>query len=480
MDNKISEFIISKNFMFTFHDNCKVNDSWLLRLLVNGVITGIVDSDFVFCKYENQELIKQDIKYNIDAHNIGGTIDLKGLNINEFDYQNLVNILGEKIFRHTFFSHDEDYKDEFVYFIFMPIKLKKMKNDIVLFPVLEVINKEFISVTFTSFSEDKEYTLEELSENIIRFKDEIEELSYPQEYFYSWDIENELDTLENKNQEEYFTASVNNCNTIFQVAEMLVNQLITVPKSNDIPKYSWSARTLVSLDLLNLSQNEINFLQNGFYYNNSNPIYEMNAIDFSETNQFKHYICSNMSITTGNIKESYMPANILSKEITMISTKVVGLSKLDKKSSVSELLEAKIDIEEIKQQVYYKYTGLLAVHKIMNYALTELLSIDTQIEKIDSLIEVYYRKNEYLMSKKNNLLQFILGVVSLLLSLGAIFDYIISPIYEMKFGHPMSSEDVLFNYLMLLTVFLIIICVVILNYKFLPFNKIFKNKKDSN
>lgn len=463
MRRYISEFIISKNFMFTFHDG-ELNDLSVIELLRTGTIAGYVDSDFTFIKFENNELIKQKINYNIDDHVISGTIDLDNLSINDFDYHNLIEILGEKVFSKTFFSHDADYEDENLYFIFTPFRISKNKKKIMLYPIVEIINKEFVSVTLTSYSDDKEYTIDELSDEIFRINDKIDIIEYPKPYFLAWGIFEEL--KDTKDNEIFFESSQNRCDSIFEVAEMLVYQIMNTDK------YSWSSRTLVSTDLIDITANEISLLQKGFHNNNSNPLYEIEVVDFSESDKFKYFIYSQMSITIGDIKEAYMPAKILTKEISMITTKLVGLSKIDKQSSIAVLLDAKVEIEELKQRVYYKYNSLLSVHKIMNHTLVNLLGIDQQIEKIDSLIEVYYRKQEYKTNRNNNILQIILGLVSLLLSLGAIFDYIVKPIYEIKYKIPMPPEDILLNFTLILFATISVVFLLIVSYK------LFSNKKN--
>src|SRR5699024_5455232 len=137
-------------------------------------------------------------------------------------------------------------------------------------------------------------------------------------------------------------------------------------------------------------------------------------------------------------------------------------SKVVDDESLGELLKSKKELHLLKQQISLKYSSILKAHTIMDYAINELFKINDQINRIDALADISFRQKEFSKTKRDNIFHFIIGFVSVILSMSVIFDYIIKPIYEIRFSREMSSLDILLNYLMLMGVSVVIFLVVYL------------------
>lgn len=307
---------------------------------------------------------------------------------------------------------------------------------------------DVVIVEFNFYPPDGESSTYGFSDKMIRMPDLISEIKLPYTYFLALGIETNMDEAERFNFEDndsaVFKMDDENVRNIFDVALLFINLIFTYEG------YLWFGRTVVSLDKPELSREEIEYLKNGFHYNGGNKLYDSELIDFRESKDSKLYVFEHLTLTLGDILESYLPAVILDQEILIVNTKLIVHSKSGDEEKPIELLNRKKELQKLRGQIDMKDTSILSFHSAMNYAMDKIFNVNNAIQRIDDLIEINFRRKEYQKYERDYVFQTIIGIVSVLLSLSAIFEFIIMPIYELRFNRSMDALDTLLNYFILL------------------------------
>ncbi|WP_144463729.1 hypothetical protein [Siminovitchia fortis] len=457
MQTYIKDYRVRKSFSFGLYD-AKLDPEIVTSLIATRALYCYIDDEFNMIRVKDGKLDKSKIDFHTENYTTMATLKFGESNIDDFETHYLGHISGEKLFRNFFFAKDDDFKDEYNYFIFQPIVLELEKNPEYyyrIYPVVKVVNKEIVIVDFNYFPHDEAETVEEFAYRLLRIGDKIKNLKLPYTYFVALGIEMDKENGElfnfEANESAIFNSEGFSVRDVHELAEMFLSMLLKYEK------YSWFGRTLISLDNPNLTQEQIQLIRNGFAYTENNPLYDRQLINFSEHPSTKFYVFEHITLTLGDILDSYMPAAVLDDELSILNTKMVVYSKVVDDESLGELLKSKKELHLLKQQISLKYSSILKAHTIMDYAINELFKINDQINRIEALADISFRQKEFSKTKRDNIFHFIIGFVSVILSMSVIFDYIIKPIYEIRFSRELSSLDTLLNYGMLMGVSTVIL-----------------------
>lgn len=450
MKTQIKDFRVRKSFAFGLY-NAVLNSEIISSLIATRALYCYIDEEFNITRVKDGKIEESKIDFHAEDYTTEATFSFGELHIDDFETHYLTHISGEKLFRNFFFSKDVDYLDEYSYFIFQPIVLELEKNpkyDYLIYPVVKVVNNEIVIVDFNYYPHDETETVGEFADRLLRIGDKIKSLKLPYTYFVALGLEM------NKENAEFFNFESNE-SVLFNSEDILVRDIrelaeVFLSMLLKYEKYSWFGRTLISLDNPNLTDEQIQFIRNGFEYSENNPLYDRKLINFSEHSSSKFYVFEHITLTLGDVLESYMPAAVLDEEIAILNTKIIVYSKVADDKSLDELLKSKKELHLLKQQISLKYSSILKVHTIMDYAINDLFKINDHIDRIDALIDNSFRQKEFTKAKRDSLFHFIIGFVSFVLSTSVIFDYIIKPIYEIRFAREISPTDTLLNYTILL------------------------------
>lgn len=462
MQTDIKDYRVRKSFSFSLYDGV-IDPEIITSLIATRALYCYIDDDFNMTRVKDGKPEKSKVDFHTEDYTTNATLKIGGSDIDDFETHYLAHISGEKLFRNFFFSKDDDYKDEYIYFVFQPIVIELEKNSEYyyrIYPVVKVVNKETVIVDFNYYPHDEAESVEEFAFRLLRIGDKINKLKLPYTYFVALGLEMDKENGElfnfEANESAIFISEDISVRDVHELAEMFLSMLLKYEK------YSWFGRTLISLDNPNLTDRQIQLIRNGFEYTQNNPLYDRQLINFSEHPSTKFYVFEHITLTLGDILESYMPAAVLDEELSILNTKMIVYSKVVDDESLDELLKSKKELHLLKQQISLKYSSILKAHTIMDYAINDLFKINDQIDRIDALADISFRQKEFTKTKRDNLFHFIIGIVSLILSMSVIFDFIIKPIYEIRFNQKMSSLDILLNYLMLMGVSAVILFAVYL------------------
>lgn len=462
MRSNISDYRIRKSFSFAIR-NAELDTNIAADLLVTGALYCYIDEKFDVVRFKNNKLQETKIDFYAEDYKASATFKATGAGVDKFEDFYIVHISGEKAFRNFFFSRGDDYRDDYVYFIFQPLILALEKNPEYyyrLYPVVKIVNEEIVIVDFNYYPSGAPYSIDEFVSRVIRVGDKIKDLKLPAAYCAAMGIgieeeKGELFSFED-NESVVFNVNDLHIKDIFELSELFLSLLFKYQK------YTWFGRTLISVDNDKLSKEEIQLIKNGFQYEEVNELYNDNIINFSEHNTAQFYIFSHITITAGDILNSYIPSAILDEELAILNTKIVAYSKVEENESLEDLLASKKELHLLKQQMTYKYGNVLMAHTIMDYAINKLFKINDQIERIDALLDVSFQEKEYRKTEKEKIYEFLIGFVSVILSMSAIFEYIITPIYKIRYPNTsMSPADTLLNYLILIFLGTIILLVLL-------------------
>lgn len=457
MDNFIRDYRVRKSFTFGLYD-AEIDIALVENLISTRALYSYIDEEFNLTRIKDGNLETTKIEINVADYKIDATYSIDGLEIDDFEKKFIAHIVGEKLFRNYFFSKDEEYNDKYKYFIFQPFIINLEKNseyNYIIYPVVKIYNKEIVIVDFNYYPSEKSETVEEFATKILRIGDEVRELKLPFSYFSAMKIKvdekkGEVFNFES-NEEIVFNSSEIDIKNIFELAELFLNLMFKHEKQ------SWFGRTVISLDKTDMTNEQIQHIKNGFKYVETNPLYDEKLINFSEHIESKFYAFGNIILTLGDVVDSYLPAAIIDEELSIINTKMIIYSNSMEDASLEELLESKKQMQLIKKQIIYKYLSILKVKTIMEYSINELFKINDQISLIDDLAEISFRQKDYIKEEKNKAFNFLIGLVSVILSMSVIFDYIIVPIYEIRFNHNITPIDTLINYGTLIVINIIIL-----------------------
>lgn len=455
--NVIKDFRFKKNISFGLY-NGKLNEDIITKLLITRALYCYIDDDFNILRYKSESVEETKVEFKNEAYQQSATFKTENADYDDFEEHYITNITGEKLFRNFFFSKDDDYIDNYDYFIFQPFILsleKEADYQYVIYPVVKIVNGEIVIVEFNFFPSDEENSVYDFSDKLIRMQDLISAVKLPYTYFVALGIETNIDEAEGfsfeNNDSAVFNLNDENIRNIFDVALLFVDLMFTYER------YSWFGRTVISLDRPDLSREEIEYVKNGFHYNEENQFYNSELTNFGESKNSKLYIFGHLTLSLGNILEAYLPAVILDQEISIVNTKLIVHSKSGDEEKPLELLDKKRELQKLRGQIATKYTSILSFHSAMNYAMNKIFNVNDVIQRIDDLIEINFRRKEYEKYERDYIFQTIIAIVSVLLSLSAIFEFIITPIYELRFNRSMNAQDTLLNYITLLLAGVLII-----------------------
>lgn len=445
METKIDDYRVRKSFSFGLY-NAELDADSISNLLATRALYCYVDEDFSIVRFKDGELQTSKINLQTETFKRTATFKIEEIEIDEFEEHYIAHISGEKLFRNVFFSKDSDYIDDYRYFIFQPIIVQLDKNDKYyrLYPVVKVVNKQTVIVDFNYYPTDESKSVEDFTSMLVQIEDKFKMLKFPYSYLVALGID--VDTRDGEyfefesNKTAIFGTDKIHATNILELSELFVSLLV------DYDKYSWFGRTVISLGNVKLSNEQINLLKNGFKYEQINPLYNKKIINFSEELSTKFYVFEHMTLTTGEILETFMPATILDEELSILNTKMLVYSKIVTDEPLNELLKSKKELQLLKQQISSKYSSIRLAHTIMEYAINELFKINEKIETVDSLAEISFRQQEFKKQSNDNIFQILISFVSIILSVSAIFEYIIVPIYEIRFSKAMLAEDTLINF----------------------------------
>ena len=452
----IKDFRYKKNFSFGLY-NRKLNEDIIAKLLITRALYCYVDDDFNILRYKSQSIDKIKVDFKSEVYQQSASFKTGNADYDDFEKHYITNIAGEKMFRNFFFSKDDDYIDSYNYFIFQPFILsleKEIDHYYRIYPVVKIVD-EIVIVEFNFYPPDGENSIGNFSDRLIRMPDLIKEIKLPYTYFLALGIEVNMEESEGfsfeDNDSAVFKMDNENIRNIFDVALLFIDLIFTYEGC------SWFGRTVISLDEPELSREEIEYLKNGFHYDGGNKLYDSELIDFRESKDSKLYVFGHLTLTLGNILESYLPAVILDQEISIVNTKLIVHSKSGDEEKPIELLNRKNELQKLRGQIDMKYTSILSFHSAMKYAMEKIFNVNNAIKRIDDQLEINFRRKEYQKYERDFVFQTIIGIVSVLLSLSAIFEFIITPIYELRFNRSMDPLDTLLNYFILLIAGLLMI-----------------------
>lgn len=460
MKTIIEDYRVRKSFTFGLHNEGEINTEKFQQLILTRALYCYVDENFNMYSLKDGKLKESKIDFHSNEYELEGTLKIDNDNFDDFENHYINHISGEKLFRNYFFSKDEDYHDEYIYFVFQPIVIElenKKEKNYSIFPVIKLINKESIIVDFSYYPSEESLSVEEFASNILRLEGQIKEVKLPYAYIDALNIEINKDNGErstfDSNESVIITSENIKINNILELAEMFVSTIFNYEVA------TWFGRTLVSLDNTNLNSEQIELIKNGFKSPVQNPLYNTELIDFSEHPNTKFYVFGHFTITLGDILESYVPATVIDEEISILNTKMIVYSKVIDDQALDELLQSKKELHLLKQQITFKYSSILKLHKIMQYAVHDLFNINDKIDQIDALAQISFKQKEFIKTKKNNYFHFIISFVSIILSMSVVFDYIINPIYNHIYSSEMLPITQVYYYLGLIIISSIILYV---------------------
>lgn len=148
MRSNISDYRIRKSFSFAIR-NAELDTNIAADLLVTGALYCYIDEKFDVVRFKNNKLQETKIDFYAEDYKASATFKATGAGVDKFEDFYIVHISGEKAFRNFFFSRGDDYRDDYVYFIFQPLILALEKNPEYyyrLYPVVKIVNEEIVIV----------------------------------------------------------------------------------------------------------------------------------------------------------------------------------------------------------------------------------------------------------------------------------------------------------------------------------------------
>lgn len=446
----IEDFRFKKSISFGLY-NGKLNEEMTARLLVSRALYCCVDSDFNILRYKSDKIETSKVDFKNEDYQLNASFSTEGTDYDNFEKHYITNITAERMFRNFFFSKDDDYIDKCDYFIFQPFLLSLKKDSdyhYMIYPVVKIINLETVIVEFNFYPSGNSETIRDFVDKMIRMDDLISTIKLPHAYFSALGIEMNIDEAEvfsfEDNESTIFKFEDENLKNICDIAVLYLDLLF------QHEGYSWFGRTVISLDRADLSRKEVEYIKNGFNSNFENKLYKNELINFSDSKESKLYIFGHLTLSMGNILEEYIPAVVLDQEISIVNTKLIVHSKIEDEQKPLELLEKKRELQKLRGQIATKYNSILSFHSAMNYAMDKIFNVNDAIQRIDDLIEISFRRKEYEKYERESIFQTVIGIVSVLLSLSAIFEFVVTPIYFLRFNKNMDAQDTLLNYSILL------------------------------
>ena len=432
----------------------ELDTDMLANLMSTRALYCWVDKDFKVIRYKDGKAESIGVDFQADRYQTSAMFAVDKANMDELEEHYLIQITGEKMFRNYFFSTDEEYMDEYHYFIFQPIIVELEKNtnySYQIYPVIKLVNKEVALVDFNYYPNGEIENIEDFASNMLRSTDKIKDVKVPHTYTLALGLEIKKEGAERldfeANETIIFSHEELHVDYLLELAELFLSFLFKYDK------HSFCARSMVSLDNLELTDKEIQLVVNGFKYSDDNSPYNFELLNLSECSSSRLFIFGNMTLTLGNIMEAHMPAAIFDEELSILNTKIYAYSKMKKESSIKELLEAKRELHLLKLQIKYKYSGYHIVRKVMDYAVDNLFGINEKINLINSVVEISMQQNTFDESKRSNWFHIVIAIVSTILSSSVAFNYVFVPIYEIRFDQKMSPICALANFGIALAIF---------------------------
>src|SRR5699024_2211314 len=156
MQTYIKDYRVRKSFSFGLYD-AKLDPEIVTSLIATRALYCYIDDEFNMIRVKDGKLDKSKLDFHTENYTTMATLKFGESNIDDFETHYLGHISGEKLFRNFFFAKDDDFKDEYNYFIFQPIVLELEKNPEYyyrIYPVVKVVNKEIVIVDFNYFPHD--------------------------------------------------------------------------------------------------------------------------------------------------------------------------------------------------------------------------------------------------------------------------------------------------------------------------------------
>lgn len=453
---QISDYRVRKSVAFTLYDAILREESFITLLATRALYCIIEEKNdsLDILRYVNDEIKRDTISVNYRLKQQSATMFHKDLpKFERFEKHYLESIIGEKLFQKLFFVDDWDFQNQTKYLIFEPILIGLQKNSRIyrLYPVIKVINNETVITEFYYYPIEEILSLSEFIQQKLELFDEIESFRIPAEYFIAqdWPFQH---LLAERFDFEGFSTTVyeydfgeQSVQNLLSVATLFLGMLF------EFEEYTYYGRTTIALDINHLTDDEINSIQTGIIRSNFDSIYKQEFQNFSEDTATGLFILPSLTLTTGDILETYIPALVIDEEIAILNQSLLTLSKLHD-SDIEVLLQVKKKLQLLKQKILYKYSRLLVVHTVMKYMNQEIFHLEEQINSIDNLIETAIREKEFQKANKANFFATVLGIVSVLLSSTAIFEYITIPIFKVRYGRDMINLEIILNFVITLSI----------------------------
>lgn len=465
-DSNIEDFRVKKSISFYLHEG----------KLKTNIVSSLLYSRALYCVVNDEEIIRivddklKTDKLNIEINSYEQYATIKGHEniMDDFEGHFVQHIAAEKLWRSLAFSQVPTEEDKFQYFIFLPVKAILHRNDNIqylLYPVLKR-NKRQVIVEFQYFPNEDSLSISEFEKFIIQTGDIFKKLTLPVSYYKAlgFKIEDSKIILDSHDslETEYYDSDELAAGNLFELSENLVSLMY------DFEKYTYFGRTLISIDNKNLPKQVINNLKNGTRRSWQNPVLNKDLKNFSESENYELYVFEQMTITLGDIFESYIPASVIDEEMILFNTYLYALSFEPKIQNMEELLGIKEELLRIKIRISNKYSNLAFVYHLMDYAIRELFHLESRIQLLDETITFKLQQNEH---KKNNN-RYTFGIIISLFSIFSLAAIIqtnlVSPLLTMDSKYYLSKKDNISNYILIVLsigVLYLIIYTLVRNWK---------------
>lgn len=454
--NNIQDYRITWRYCCAYNQKNIIEDN-IIHYLMKNIAVMIFDSELNYYSIQKGKLCTKKFSLECDLGTTSGCINFGSeYELTEVEQHYLLEIAGMLIHKNVMF--DNKTAENLFYVVLEPMIVQYECIQLLTYPLIK-IRDDFLMVEFRIFPGNNLMTDDAFIDNYSTIMHQkIQNIKIDQNLYKYLYPERDVEETEVVEHDGYKQILCKAPLEEFLYQKDIALCLFSLFQGRE--EISWIARTTYSL---NYEDNaSAKFLPIMFSHRTKvNFAKKIELKDYRELDDYSHFVNAGISMTVGEIKDTYMFADCLDEELLfMISQSKRFKSEVYENRELGEqnLLNLYKKILIFKESYLSKYNHLLQVKSIVK-DFWKLLEIDELLDLVQNSLNLQIQEAEFRKNEYQNYLQWGIAIVTIILSSSPIYEYIVSPMYDIVSTMPENNNVKISLYLFSIVISLVFVII---------------------
>lgn len=455
-ENHVQDYRITWRYCCVYNQKNIIEDN-IKHYLMKNISIMIFDSELNYYSIEEGKLCTKKFSLECEWGTISGHIDFEPeYELNEMEQHYLFEIAGMLIHKNVMF--DNKNAENLFYVVLEPMLVQYQFIQLLMYPLIKLCDG-LIMVEFRVFPGNNLMTDDTFIDNYSTIMHQkIKNIKIDQNLYKYLYPKRDIEETEIVEHDGYKQILCKVPSEEFLYQKDIALCLLSLFQGGE--EIDWIERTTYSLNYEDNTSAKFQPIM--FSYGTKvNFTEKIELKDYRELDDYSHYVNAGMSMTIGEIKDTYMFADCLDEELLFMITQSKKFKSefyQNKELDEQNLLNLYRKILVFKESYLSKYNHLLQVKSIVKDFWVEL-EIDELLNIVQDLLNLQIQEEEFRKNEYQNYLQWGIAIVTIILSSSPIYEYIVSPIYDIVSVMPENNNVKISLYLFSIAISLVIVII---------------------